>query len=125
MIQEGVVVKRIDENKVLVECSSPKACDKCGVCFKSGDKQFIEAQDTLQTKIGERVQLEINPSNVLTATFLIFIMPIICLIAGYYVAGVLSAFLSILLYLIGLWACDKYIFRKKIYCKVVGIISKL
>lgn len=123
MIQEGIVVKRIDENKVLVECSSSKACSTCGVCFKSGDKQFIEAQDTLQTKVGDRVQLEINQSNVLTATFLIFIMPIICLIAGYYISGIMSAFLSILLYLIGLWACDKYIFRKKIYCKVIRIIN--
>lgn len=119
MREEGIVLQVLENNSAQVECAGTEFCAKCGLCFKEGNKLSVNAINSIGAKVGERVEIEIAPSNVLLAAFLIFIMPVISLFAGYYIRGVIFSFVFLFVYLIMLWIYDRFIRWKEPVCRIV------
>ena len=85
--EEGVVLEISDDNiaKVLVEKSS--ACGNCSAksfCHPFGEEKEvkIDAFNNIGANKGDRVKVAIKSSTFLKASFLMYIVPIIAMLAG-------------------------------------------
>lgn len=122
MREEGIVRQVLGNNTAQVECAGTEFCAKCGLCFKEGNKLSVNALNLVGAKAGDRVEIEIAPSNVLLAVFLIFIMPVLSLFAGYYAGGVTASFVFLFVYLLMLWAYDRLLKKKDPVCKIIKLL---
>lgn len=85
MEQIGLIVKKLDNNEALVEFRRHKLCDKCGQC--SGPNQHLErVKNPYNFQENEWVFVAIKSKNVLTAAFLVYIFPVLSLLAAYLIA---------------------------------------
>ena len=84
-IEEGVV-QEASKRKALVRIQQGSACATCGSrdsCdISSGDNMTIEVSNELQAKIGDRVQISLPESSLLKLSFLVYLLPVIALVAG-------------------------------------------
>jgi len=82
------VVKQTAGNFAYIEMELNSGCRTCsnrGVCM-SGDKPaLIKIENTYGLSEGDKVEIDLPPQAKLTAGFLLFILPLIFLVAGYYV----------------------------------------
>ena len=84
--EEGVVI-RIDADTVWVKTKKSKACESCssrGACsvMGGGDDMEVQAINAVGGKVGDRVVLSFETAPLLKATFLIYVFPILLLLAG-------------------------------------------
>ena len=88
MREEGIVVG-LDGPYALISCERKKSCggcsgeQSCGVLSGGLGKKGVEirAHNPLHAEIGERVVLEIGERYFLRASFLVYVVPILSLIA--------------------------------------------
>jgi len=86
MKEIGRVSKIIKEGLAEVEFKAGSACAKCGRCSMGvSGEMFIEAENKMGAKVGDMIEVEILPSSLLASSFLIYIVPIIFLVVGYFV----------------------------------------
>ena len=84
MEEKGRVVK-VDSGVALVEMERTSACRRCGICLQSsGDKPILYAEDSLGAHLGDEVLVSIESKQVLKTAFLIYLFPLVGLIAGYF-----------------------------------------
>ena len=95
MIEKGTVKEILNNGLARVYFKAGGECAKCGACIIKGSEAYIDALNEVKAKVGDTVKVEIPPGNVLKAVSLLFILPIICLLAGYFVGGILWAFVSL------------------------------
>ena len=95
MIEQGIVKEILKNGLARVYFKAGGGCEKCGACIIKGNEAYIDAINEAKAKVGDPVRVEIPAGNVLKAVSLLFILPIICLIAGFFMGGVLWAFLSL------------------------------
>jgi sigma-E factor negative regulatory protein RseC len=86
MLEEGTITRTTDRN-AWVRIGRSTMCDHCGsksACKTLGGGRVMEAEvrNTAGGKVGDRVLLKIDTSSFLKITFLVYIIPIIALIAG-------------------------------------------
>lgn len=92
MEEVGKVVG-IKDDMVTVEVERSAACQGCRACrLSTGGKMLTEARNLVGAGIGDRVRVEIAPKAFLTATFVVFMIPLILLVAGF----ILGSFLAFL-----------------------------
>ena len=96
---------------VNIQIERGEKCGECSACFiDTSGKMQVEARNDIGAKIGDRVEVEIEPKRVVGHSFLIFVFPILMMIAGYFVAlqfrtigdtgegpGIVGAFTALLL----------------------------
>ena len=83
--EKGKVVT-IKGEKVRVVLPSSKGCEKCGLCKKVSDNLMeIELYYKGDIKPGSNVRIYISPSVIIFSSFMLYILPLIFLVAGYYV----------------------------------------
>jgi sigma-E factor negative regulatory protein RseC len=126
MRETGVVISR-QGDLVQVQMTKGERCGECNICHVLGPGHMvIEADNGIDAKIGDVVDVEIEPQKVLTYSFLLFVFPILMMIAGYYAGrfisdrfggsgdlfAILSSFCGLLLSLVFLRMCDRRI-RKR------------
>ncbi|RLC29833.1 MAG: hypothetical protein DRH37_06715 [Deltaproteobacteria bacterium] len=84
-VEEGVIEKA-SGRKVSVRIQQSAACATCesrGSCEVASDKKMvIEVTNDLGAKIGDRVEISIPESSLLTLSFLVYFLPSVALIAG-------------------------------------------
>ena len=84
MQDKGKVIELIGSDAV-VEFEANSACAKCGACLNAGHGMMRAlVKNPLNAKVGDSVEVEILPVFVIGASFLIFIFPLLFLIAGYF-----------------------------------------
>ena len=84
MEEKGKVVK-IDNGVALVEMERTSACGRCGICLQSsGDKPILYVKDSLGARPGDDVLVSVDSKQILKAAFLIYLFPLVGLIAGYF-----------------------------------------
>lgn len=93
MTQDAVVTKVFKNGMAEVTVTRGTACgSNCGNCescvFQSELKAF--AKNTVNAKPGEKVIIESLSSRIFGATFVVYIIPILMLIIGYFVAEALG-----------------------------------
>ena len=86
--ETGIVIE-ISESKAKVKASRHGDCENCGVC--PGDNAMVlEVQNPIGAKVGQRVAFEIQEANMLLAAFVVYILPLLALLAGAISGGVLG-----------------------------------
>ncbi len=90
MRQCGVIMSTNgDRAKVVLQKHS--ACGDCKGC-RWGDEDMsmeVEAFNSINAKIGDRVEIDMENQNVLAAAFIAYMIPLIALIAGVFIGSIL------------------------------------
>ncbi len=90
MLSEEGVVEEIKNGKAIVKVERDAACKHCsargtcGVSFGSNREIFIEVENTLNAKVGDRVELSVPSGSLVKMAFLVYILPIFSLLFGAY-----------------------------------------
>ncbi|MFC1725050.1 SoxR reducing system RseC family protein [candidate division KSB1 bacterium] len=92
MEEIGTVI-RTDTEFALVEVqkgSECKACEMKDACVESSQEGYrrIKAKNDLNSAAGDKVIIEIEPKAHVLSSFIVFILPVVFAVAGYYL-GVL------------------------------------
>jgi sigma-E factor negative regulatory protein RseC len=87
--EEGIVFKMgaTGSGTAWVRTSRSSSCESCAsrhACHadKSGQEMEVEAVNTAGARLGDRIVLSINANSLLKATFLLYVFPILAMIAG-------------------------------------------
>ena len=104
-------------------------CSSCGGCgAESGTVNIIVAENSMGAVPGQRVIIESSTGKVMKAAILAYILPILCLLAGYAIPSalglkegfcILFAFLTLALGMLLLAGEQKN--RKKLTCKIIHL----
>lgn len=76
--KEGIVVE-INNNIAKVKLGKHSDCESCGACPGS-QNVFIDAENKVSAKVGQRVFLEIKEVSMVKASFFTFILPLISIV---------------------------------------------
>lgn len=90
MRQCGVVMST-DGDKAKVVLQRHTACGDCQGC-KMGNEDMsmeIEAMNSINAKIGDRVEIDMEHQNVLAAAFIAYMLPLFALIGGILIGSIL------------------------------------
>ena len=88
MIEEiGTVVELKGKHTVLVMCKKSSLCENCaseGNCTIGDDSRtrLIEVGNPIGAQVGDRVRIVTSTQSFLTSSFLLYIVPLIALVAG-------------------------------------------
>ena len=84
MRESGVVIKNTGEY-VDVRMVPNGACENCGACFLDHSKlQTLHIKQHVNANPGDPVQVEVVPTFALKSAFLLFMLPLLMLVIGYY-----------------------------------------
>jgi sigma-E factor negative regulatory protein RseC len=88
-IEQGIVIRmgQSDGSTAWVKTARSSACESCSAkenCNPgaAGNSQEVEAINTAGAMVGDRIQLSISSSSLLKAMFLLYLFPILCMLAG-------------------------------------------
>lgn len=84
MTEEGVVVS-LEAGRAKISLARSDFCSRCRLCKEGGKgAMFLEVIAEEGVKVGDRVEVEIPPGEVVKATLLLFLLPLLGLIGGYF-----------------------------------------
>jgi len=82
-------VLAVHDGSATVRVCANKNCDRCGICERVSDTQMVvEATTSLRVTAGEKVVLSVRPGTIVKSAAVLYILPLLGLIAGYYAAGI-------------------------------------
>jgi positive regulator of sigma E activity len=84
MKERGIVVRQ-NKTGIDVQLLQRANCDGCSACFIDPDKRHIMRiiQD-IKVNPGQEVEVEVHPGYAIKSALLLFLLPLIMLIGGYY-----------------------------------------
>ena len=85
-MEEGIVIK-LGNRTAWVRTTRSSACKACaskGSCHtkEQGKAMEVEVTNPMGAKIGDRIVLYFETSSLLKAAFLLYVFPILCMLAG-------------------------------------------
>ncbi len=100
MATEQGIVLRTDSESAWVKTTRSSACEGCtarGSCHTlgSGQEMEVKALNPAGARVGDRIVLSFETGSLLKATFLIYVFPIIFLIAGAAIGQLLSPLIGV------------------------------
>lgn len=83
MLESGVVVE-VDNEIATILFKRSSACAKCGACGLTANQtdMYLKINNNLGAEVGDVVQVETNTSSVLTASVIVYVIPLIFLVIG-------------------------------------------
>ena len=132
MQQTGIVQKlhfNTAEVKITRSSACGESCASCGLC--PGQTALVEAVNDVNAAVGDTVIIDMADKKVLGAAFLVYIVPIIMMIIGYFAGyvilknetfGILTGFLMMIVVFPIIRFIDKKIKRRYIP-NIVRVIS--
>ena len=93
--QEYGVVRARSGNSYTLELGNEGGCHGCllaGVC--NHQNKTVEVQSELDLSLGQKVALEVKPSDRILSSFVIFVVPIVLMIIFYFLGGLFLDFES-------------------------------
>ena len=133
MQQTGIVQKlqrNIAEVKIMRSSSCGESCASCGLC--PGREAKVFAINDINAAVGDTVIIDMADGKVLGAAFLVYIVPLIMLIIGYFsgytvfnseVLGIIMGFLFMAATFIVIISIDRKI-KRKYTPRIVSIVNK-
>lgn len=121
MTERGVVTK-VKGGKATVEFDRKSACDSCHMCAvtKDGMKVKIVIDNDLDARVGDVVNVGMGERFVLTAAFIVYIIPLVLVGVGVGIGSLLSELAQALLAVGGLvvgfaiaFLLDRFVIRKR------------
>lgn len=96
MVNEQGIVDKIVAQNAVIKIQRSSACAKCeskGACHTLSDKEIlIEVANDLQAKAGDIVEISVPTSSLLKLSLLVYLLPIVALIAGSYAGGAFAQY---------------------------------
>ncbi|OGC09276.1 hypothetical protein A2V82_15445 [candidate division KSB1 bacterium RBG_16_48_16] len=90
MRETGIVVSAAGE-LVKVQMSGGERCKGCNACHAVGSNLMeVEAHNGLGAKVGDVVEIYVEPARLVGHSFILFIFPILMMIAGYFIMGYMT-----------------------------------
>lgn len=87
MIESGVV-NRVENDLAWITMVKGEQCAGCTACKAFGEGSFeIMAINQQQAKPGDHVEVEINPKQVVKYATIVFLLPVLSLIFGYFLGS--------------------------------------
>jgi sigma-E factor negative regulatory protein RseC len=84
MRETGRILKN-DINGIEIEMNKGFACSGCSACFIDKNKAHVlRINQEIDVKPGELVEIEVQPAFAIKSAFLLFFMPLLMLILGYF-----------------------------------------
>lgn len=84
MREQGVITRIISPELVEVACQRSEACQSCKACHELGENMMaIEALNQIKAKKGELVEFELSSREIVKGSLIVFVVPMLALIAGY------------------------------------------
>lgn len=123
MREHGIVINN-DGHRVQLRMQPSAACEGCSACFLDKEKlQVLQIRQQLPVKTGEVVEVEVTPSFALKSAFLLFFLPLLNLILGYFVfqslfdipglnevyQGIIGALIALVFTFVGIHYYDKHL----------------
>ncbi len=92
--EQGIVIKTI-KNKAWIKTTRSGACKNCASrsscnSANQGTEMEVEAYNEAGAKPGERVVFKIKSTPLLKASFLLYVFPILCMIAGAFIGQTIA-----------------------------------
>jgi sigma-E factor negative regulatory protein RseC len=95
MREQGVVTRLIPPDAVEVSLQASEACGRCGACHPASEGRVgIEAAALPGLREGDGVEIEISTGGVVAASFVVYLLPVLFLIAGYVLGSRLAGFIA-------------------------------
>jgi sigma-E factor negative regulatory protein RseC len=84
--EEGIVIK-LGDSTAWVKTTRSSACKACasrGSCHtkEQGQEMEVEVTNPVGAKIGDRIVLYFETASLLKAAFLLYVFPVLCMLAG-------------------------------------------
>jgi sigma-E factor negative regulatory protein RseC len=84
--EEGIVIK-LDNKTAIIRTARKTACESCSekhscTSIGSGQEMELEADNPIHAQAGDRVTISLPTGKLITASFLLYVFPIILMIAG-------------------------------------------
>jgi sigma-E factor negative regulatory protein RseC len=98
MEQIGQVVG-IDGDTAMVVVRRHDVCGKCGGCgavISGGGENYIQAQNIVNARVGQTVKVTSDTGQVLKASFVVYMVPVISLLVGILLGQQVGAALGLL-----------------------------
>lgn len=97
-IEQGIVTK-IDSTTAWVKTTKTDACEACsarGSCnvMGGGKEMEVEAINNAGAEVGQKVVLSFETSPLLKATFMLYVLPILFLLAGAVIGDKIAPFFN-------------------------------
>ena len=93
MMDRGTV-KKIENGFAFIEMQLNASCRSCsnkGVCMAGDKPAQLKIENTLELKENDIVEIDLPPQTKLSAGFILFILPLLSMFAGYYIAFKISS----------------------------------
>lgn len=129
MRKKGVIINKKD-GKIYIDLENDSMeCKTCGfhrVCNPSNNKGTLELHQQTELPIGSIVILEMSEGRTIFTSFLLFIMPLIIILGGYFLftllnikeaVAILCALLAGAIYLVVIIVIEKLLLNKMIVTK--------
>lgn len=94
MISEQGIIEKITKNIAVVRVKKSSACKHCSEkdsCSISERDMVVEVKNTLNAKEGDHIELSVPEGAFLKLSLLVYILPIIALMAGAFLGDYLSS----------------------------------
>ncbi|MBN1559120.1 SoxR reducing system RseC family protein [candidate division KSB1 bacterium] len=86
MLETGTIIS-LDGQKAIIQLHRGDQCDGCHLCHAFGEnKMQLEALNSIGAAVGDRVNVSIEPKLVVKSSMILFIFPLVAMLAGYYLA---------------------------------------
>jgi len=134
MEQTGQIVEVIgDKAKVLVRrhdvCSK---CGGCGISLSGKGENYLEALNTVNAAVGQTVRVATDTGQVLKASFVVYVVPILALLAGLGLGqlladeptGLIVGIVFLLLSYLVVRAYDRKVARGRVQSAVVAVLEE-
>ena len=94
MKEKAVVVGNRD-GEAKVEIIRTSACNSCKACSVGRNNKaiYVWVDNPLKAKIGQEVEIELNPSTILSATFIAYGIPLVAFLLGVALSYKITVFL--------------------------------
>lgn len=87
-ISTGRVV-RIEGDAVEIAVPRNEKCKSCGICpLTENGLVLLKVKADTQVKVGDRVRIKTKDRYVILSAFILYIIPVIALIFGYFLGGI-------------------------------------
>ena len=97
MISEQGIVEKIDRNTAFIKIVKSSACKHCSEkesCSTSNRNMLIEVKNSLNAGEGDRVEVSVPEGTFIKLSLMVYIFPIVALMAGAFLGNYLSTLLK-------------------------------
>ena len=90
---EAGYVSSVDGDILHVDFERSSMCDKCGACEMSEHGMHLDVRNTVDAKVGDYLIVSLPARKILTASLLVYGIPLVFLLLGLYLGTLLPGLL--------------------------------